>query len=149
MKAEGSEMKPVQVIMRIIEGEIALSRGRTTEAISLLQEAVSDVRSNSSSYFFIESESLADALERHGDLQKSVPALERASQQKAIAYENEGSTGQYWLKVQWRLAQFYRKLGRTEDAQKLEAELLKTLAYADPEHPLLLKLTQARTINNW
>lgn len=134
--------------MGIVEGEIALSRGRAMEAISLLQEAVPDVRWNSSSEFFTESVSLADALERQGELQKAVQVLEKASQQKTIAYENAGSTGAYWLRVQWRLAQLYRKLGRPEEAEKVEAELSKILAYADPEHPILLQLKQASTKSN-
>jgi serine/threonine protein kinase/predicted Zn-dependent protease len=134
-----------RVSRKILEGEIALSRGRTMEAISLLQEAVPDVRWNSSWIFFTESVSLADALERQGDLQKAVQVLEKASQEKAIAYENSGSTGAYWLKVEWRLAQLYRKLGRSEEAEKVEADLSKMLAYADPEHPILLQLKQAST----
>jgi DNA-binding winged helix-turn-helix (wHTH) protein/tetratricopeptide (TPR) repeat protein len=147
-KSEGSETELGQIMTKIVEGEIALFREQTTEAISLLQEAVPMVRYNSSFFSFIESESLADALERQGDQQKAVQVLERASQQKAIAYENDGSTGQYWLRVQWRLAQLYRKLGRVEDAEKIEAELSKMLAYADPEHPILLQLKQARAISN-
>ncbi len=107
-KSNDYETPTVQVLVRTVEGEIALSRGRTTDAISLLQEAVPDVRWNNSSYFFIESESLADALERHGDL----------------------------------------KLGRPEEAEKVEAQLSKMLAYADPEHPILLQLEQARTTSN-
>jgi hypothetical protein len=41
------------------------------------------------------------------------------------------------------------KLARIEDAQRLEAELSKILDYADPEHPILLQLKQARTTGNY
>jgi hypothetical protein len=44
-----------------------------------------------------------------------------------------------------RLAQVYPKLGRVDDAQKIENELSKTLVYADPEHPILRQL---RTIED-
>jgi DNA-binding winged helix-turn-helix (wHTH) protein/predicted Zn-dependent protease len=147
-KLPGSRSELIQILIRIAEGEIALSRGRTSEAISLLQDAVPAVRWNSSSAFFMESESLADALERQGDLQKAAQVLERASQQKAIAYENEGSTGHYWLRVQGRLAQLYRKLGRFEEAENAEAEHSKMLAYADHAHPMPLQMQQAGTIRN-
>jgi tetratricopeptide (TPR) repeat protein len=134
---------------RIVEGDIALSQGRTTEAISLLGEAIPALRWITTDDFFMASESLADALERQGDLHKAVQVLERASREKTIAYEDIGSTGQYWLRVQCRLLQVYRKLGRIEDAQRLEAELSKILAYADPGHPVLLQLKQARTTSNY
>jgi len=148
-KEPGPKDANVQIFMRIVRGEIALSRGRTAEAVSLLEESVSLVRWNSSSAFFIDSVSLADALERQGDLQKAVRALESASQAKPIAYDNIGSTGQYWLRVQWRLAQLYRKLGRVDEARKVEAELSKTLTYADQGHPLLRELNQARSTDNY
>jgi len=148
-KKQGSNALNRQTFMRIVEGEIALSRGHSAEAISLLQDAVPTIRWNDSSVFFLESVSLADALERQGDPQKSVKVLEQTSQQKAIAYEGTGSTGQYWLKGQWRLAQLYRKLGRVDEARKVEAELSKTLTYADQGHPLLRELNQARSTDNY
>jgi serine/threonine protein kinase/Tfp pilus assembly protein PilF len=147
-KEPASKDVNVQIFMRTVEGEIALSRGRTAEAVSLLEKSVPAVRWNSSTAFFIDSVSLAEALERQGDLQKAVQVLESASQAKPIAYDAIGSTGQYWLTVQWRLAQVYRKLGRIDDAQKIEAELSRMLAYADPEHPILLQLNQVRTTSN-
>ena len=129
-----------QVLLKTVEGEIASAQGRTTEAIAPLEEAVPLVRWNSSWHFFIGSGSLADAYERQGDLQKAIQVLEVASQAKSIAYENAGSTGHLWLKVQWRLSQLYRKLGHNQEAERVEAELLKILAYADEDHPILLQL---------
>jgi hypothetical protein len=137
-----------RAIVNILAGEIALSRGQTTEAISLLQGDLLASRWIYSPAFFMASESLADAFERQGDLQKSLLTLEDAAREKAIAYEGGGSIGYYWLRVQWRLAQLYRKMGRLEEAEKVEAELSKMLAYADPEHPILLQLKQVRTISN-
>ena len=148
MKLPGSDTELGHIGRRILEGELALSRGQTNEAITLLQESVPAVRYNSSWLFFIESESLADALVRQGDPQKALQVLERASQQKAIAYEDSGSTGQYWLRIEWRLAQLYRKLGRLADAERMEVELSKMLAYADAEHPILRQMKQAGTTNN-
>jgi hypothetical protein len=44
------------------------------------------------------------------------------------------------MTVEWQQAQLYRKLGRLSDAQRIEAELLKRLDHADPDHPLLVRL---------
>ena len=143
-RSAGAIIESDRIFMRVVEGEIALSLGRRTEAISLLEEAVPATRWNSSATFFTESVSLAEALERQGDLQKAVEVFERASRQKGIAYENSGSTGRYWLKLQSRLAQLYRKLGRDPEAEKVEAELSKILAYADKEHPILLQMNSQR-----
>src|SRR5205085_3532218 len=97
-KSAGSDTKPVQDVMRIVEAEIALSRGQTTEAISLLQEALPAVRWNSGAIFFMVSLSLADAFERQGDLQKSIQVLERASEASAITNQPNGSRRQCWLR---------------------------------------------------
>ncbi len=40
---------------------------------------------------------------------------------------------------------FYRKTGRLQDAQAAEAELLKLLAAADADHPILLQIKQAQS----
>ena len=49
------------------------------------------------------------------------------------------------MRIEWRRAELYRKIGRDEEAREIEAELLKLLAYADPDHPILrqLRATQA------
>jgi GH15 family glucan-1,4-alpha-glucosidase len=48
--------------------------------------------------------------------------------------------GALWMRCKLQLAGVYRKMGRTSDAAKLERELRKLLAYADPDHPILLAL---------
>ena len=50
------------------------------------------------------------------------------------------------MRVQMELAQLYRKVGREEEAQKIEAELLKLLAYADPDHPMLVELKGSQEV---
>ena len=46
----------------------------------------------------------------------------------------------FWLMMKSRLAQLYRKMGRVEDADKIEAELLSLLRCADLDHPILVQL---------
>jgi len=51
--------------------------------------------------------------------------------------------GSLCLRVRFLLAQLYRKVGRGQEAQEIEADLLKLLAYADPDHPILRQLKWA------
>ena len=44
------------------------------------------------------------------------------------------------MRVQWRLAQLYRELGREAEAQAIEGELRELLAYADPDYWLVREL---------
>jgi hypothetical protein len=52
----------------------------------------------------------------------------------------------YWMRTRLQLAQIYREMGRNQDAQKVEAELRKLLAYADPNHPILVELNRTKAI---
>ncbi len=64
--------------------------------------------------------------------------LEEASSNKTFLVRSGAAP--LWFRIQWRLAEVYRKLGRDEDARRIEEELLKLLAYADPDHPILVQL---------
>ncbi len=50
------------------------------------------------------------------------------------------------MKTQLRLAQLYRKVGRHPEADEIEAELLRLLAYADPDHPMLVELKGSQEV---
>ena len=45
-----------------------------------------------------------------------------------------------WPQCRLRLARMLRKLGRAEQAVKVEAEIRHFLAAADPDHPVLARL---------
>lgn len=57
-----------------------------------------------------------------------------------VADTVDNLAGPYWLGTEQRLARDYRKLGRLRLAQAVEADLLKLLAYADVDHPILLEI---------
>jgi hypothetical protein len=44
------------------------------------------------------------------------------------------------MRVQKKLADLYRDVGRIEDARRVEEDLLARLAAADADHPLLIEL---------
>jgi len=45
-----------------------------------------------------------------------------------------------WMRVEWRRAELYRKVGRTSEAQEVENKLRRLLVFADSDHSILLKL---------
>lgn len=49
-----------------------------------------------------------------------------------------------WLNMKSPLAQLYREMGRAEDANKIETELRRLLAYADEDHPILVRSDECR-----
>jgi len=127
-------------------GALALARGQTTEGISLLEEGLQDMAYPGANLVFLVSESLAEAYESQGDLQKALQVLEKAAQEKAGTYQWSGPQGFYWIRVQWQLAQLYHKVGREGEAERIEAELLRYLAFADADHPILLQLKESQEL---
>ncbi len=127
--------------VKVAQGALALARGQP-EAIALLEEGVESARLLGHSVFFLASASLARAWEQQGDLERALQVLEAASEEKARAYLVQST----WIRIRWRLAQLYRKLGREAEAQEIEAELRELLAYADPDIPILLQLKAAQNV---
>lgn len=92
--------------------------------------------------FYAASESLAAAYEQQNDLPASLRALEEGCREEEAGNVAGTVARVFWLRIKSRLAQLYRKLGRVEDAKRVEAELLRLLAYADTDHPILRQLKE-------
>jgi hypothetical protein len=122
----------------VSQGELALGKGQTAQAILLLHQGTRSLQSGETTFLYAGSESLAVAYERRGDFLSSLRVLEER------ARDDEKTIGSpariLWLRIKVRLTQLYRKLNRVEDAQRVEAELLRLLAYADADHPILRQL---------
>ncbi len=136
--------------MRMLEE--ALSSFRSTEMLEQLVEAAGDTRNreaivmeaqkDSAAAYFMGSEVLAEAWRAQGDLGKAAQVLEGAADKKVLLLADQSSplTGALWVRVQGQLAQLYREMGRDEDARKIEEKLRRSLALADPDHPILRQL---------
>lgn len=125
---------------KTIEGDLALAQGQPAKVLPLLQEGVASLRNSGSITFFLGSESLANAAELSGNLPLAIETLEEASNEKSSAGLLMGWA---WMRDEWRLAQLYRKMGRKADAEKIETRLLKLLACADSDYPILAKLNHS------
>jgi serine/threonine protein kinase len=129
----------VEGVRQVMEGEIALAQGQRERAVSLLETGVNSLRTEG--YFALGWDSLADAYEQAGDSVNLLRVLEQWTREI-------GSTDSLRLpdgpKMKFRLAQLYRKMGRVEDANKIETELFSLLRYADPDHPILVQLRRGQ-----
>ena len=130
--------------LQIMRGEVALARGEVDGGIAELEEGTRLVAEERYGPTFLGSESLAGALMEKGDLAHAIQILERASAKRSTAAFE--SSGAFWLRNQLQLARLYREVGRAEDAQKIEKELLDLLALADSDHPILRELKRRGSI---
>lgn len=137
-RSEASTHPFVSTTTLLVEGEYALAQGHSTEAISLLRQAADWNRQIGSPWYFAAAESLANALERHAESDKALRVLEQASRDRFRNFPVDYCPyGIFWIRIQARLAQLYHQTGRPEDARKIEDQLGKLLAYADPDYPIL------------
>ena len=121
----------------IVLGEIALAEGSIDEAILRFEEAarLRDKRFDWEGSL-LGAESFAAALKRKGQTERAIEVLEQAQGE----FRPFDTGGPYWGKNRLDLARLYRSVGRVEEARAIEADLLKRLAVADPDHPVLLDL---------
>lgn len=82
------------------------------------------------------------AFEKQDNLAEAIRVLERGSEEKQDPIDKLDNIdhGPFRLRIRFRLAKLYRKLGRVEDAQRIECDLLKQLSCADVKHPILRQL---------
>jgi tetratricopeptide (TPR) repeat protein len=120
-------------------GDLALGRGDVDTATVRLGGAWPGMTAGNT-VTLMAAEAYAEALERQGRLEKAIEVLEDATRDKVRLYQAMRSSIPNWLRVRARLAADYRASGRPADADKVEAELLRLLALADPDFVLLKQL---------
>jgi predicted Zn-dependent protease len=117
-------------------GELDLASGRTQQGIQQLQNAVKLYRLANDPHRYMAGIALARALDRRGDTSGAIEILQPMV---------EPSSGeQDHLKLDSQLARLYRKMGRAEEAERLEARVENQLAYADADEELLTELQYHR-----
>ena len=142
--------KEPETVIKVLQGHIALARGHVEQAISLLQPQIdSQERENATGRIILRLsswDSLARAYEQRGDTANLLRTLEAATRENPQEQHLVQPTPiGFWQRMALHLAQQYRKMGRTGDAEKLEAQLLRLLTYADEDHPILVQLRRAQS----
>lgn len=85
---------------------------------------------------------LAEALEAIGNVSEAIDTLEEVVGDRVEAIA--GNTPNLWLRANAHLARLYHKSGHADKARAIEAHLMKLLAAADADHPLVVELGRRR-----
>ncbi len=94
--------------------------------------------------FFVASESLASAWQGLGNEPRALRVLEEAAH-RTLPNRNDLLAGAFGrFRVQARLASEYRKLGRIDEAEAIEDEVLDMLKYADADHPIVRQIRESK-----
>jgi tetratricopeptide (TPR) repeat protein len=110
---------------------IAMAEGQPDRAIALLKSVRLEPRQTLPYY------TLADAYAEIGDVPEAIRLLESA----ATVPLRRLQTAHHWLELQDRLARRYRQVGRTADADRVDATLRIRLTFADSNHPIKRRLS--------
>jgi tetratricopeptide (TPR) repeat protein len=115
------------------------------DAVELLQESIREASPNEEWVRLEAQYWLADLLDGQGDRAAAIRTLQpTASLRPNFLFLN--NLGFHWMRTQARLAVLYRQAGREADAQRLEKQLRRRLAHADPEHVIVRGLRETATV---
>lgn len=118
-------------------GLLAAQDGDIHAALAALQNDTVGNHAPGNPQTFMELDTMADLLERQGDLPAAAAVLKRSDGLRATAYPNSGSRGFFWLQLRKHLVTIERKLGHPERAEEIVSELRRLLAVADSDFDLL------------
>lgn len=133
------DLAPFSVRIEMARGVLKLSQGNTAEGIAMLESTLPLLQERN---YINASEILAEAYSLQGDLVEAIQLLEKASRKTFVL------SPPLWLRNQAQLVQLYREMGRDEDGRKIENELRKRLALADPDHPILRQLDRTEDLTS-
>jgi ATP/maltotriose-dependent transcriptional regulator MalT len=128
---------------------LEFARGRPDVAVALLEQALPVIRkgppvvlSAGGSQGQYAAVKLAAALEAVGNLTEAISTLEQAVEDRVGV--TIGNSPNRWLRTRAQLARLYRKNGHDDKARTVESHLLKLLAAAESDHPLVVELRGRR-----
>jgi tetratricopeptide (TPR) repeat protein len=143
--AREKNRESVRGFVEALEGELALARGKRSEAIRLLKICCDPGVDGPGPYWVYGRESLASALDSEGRSEEAIRVLEQACRGTTpwgMSNWNLDGPGLYAIRAQ--LARIYRRVGRETDARKLEEELSNLLSQADADEVTLVALKKSR-----
>jgi tetratricopeptide (TPR) repeat protein len=140
---------PVSAAMaKAAQGEMELARRRVSEATTLLEEAMGELRRwGAKSDFFLAAEALAARWESAGETERALQILARASQERPrLYYYRDGMTAAaFWMRVEIKRIELLRRLGRAQEARAAAADLQNLLAHADSDYFAVRRLKETES----
>jgi hypothetical protein len=140
MRTHGSNFR------MLLDAELAFAQGHVVRGVGLLEKLLREdapteswIRTRGSLIF-------SDFLTTRGETQRAARILERASRGRRHLFEDLVPEH---LHLRERLAQLNRELGRTSDAETIEADLRQLLAVAQPDYPMKLRLERVSGHGNF
>ena len=130
-----------------LNGDLALARGNVDAAVELLRPVIDNPpRAAAGSQLFCRgAEALAAAHLRNADVENAAGVLRAALAARRPSAAGSLTGHYFWMRLQLRLAELDRSLGREAEARALEEELARLLAVADPDFPPLVRLRKLRS----
>jgi tetratricopeptide (TPR) repeat protein len=142
--AREKKRESIAGFVEVVQGELALARGKIPDAVRLLRVCC-NARWGPGPSYYLGMESLASALDKGGDAEEAIRVLEEKSRWKPGSNRsNQNIDAHAWLRIRALHAKLYRKVGREDDARKIEEDLLKLLSQADLDHAVLVALSKSR-----
>jgi serine/threonine protein kinase/tetratricopeptide (TPR) repeat protein len=130
-----------------IRAEVVAARTTPSEStVTMLERVVEELQVpwfTGRYYFHVET--LSSLLLARGDTAGALRILEAASGTRDRVHKDPTHVGYLWMRVQVRLAELYRDLGRLDDAERIESDLLRLLEHADPDFAILRELDARRS----
>jgi tetratricopeptide (TPR) repeat protein len=122
-------------------GALELARGRPAAAVALIrQQMPAAIRRVEPLIRQPAAMTVAGALEAIGNVSEAIDTLEEVVGDRVDAIT--GNSVNLWVRASAHLARLYRKSGQEDEARAIEARLLKLLAAADADHPLVAELAR-------
>jgi len=142
-RATLAERTPSGPSAAAIQGELAFQAGDMDQAIELLTLAVRHPYGQPP--YFLAAETLANALVHRGKLVDAIEVVETVVPERSHAYDPAYGgtfTGYAWLRVRLLQAELYARAGRLAESRQVASHIVKLLAVADPDSPILKRAGQ-------
>lgn len=118
-------------IVEVTRGLVAARRGDRGRAAAALRRGIELLRFTGEPEYFFAVEALADRWAADGDTDRAVQWLVDASTQRTHTYGAAYWTAAYWIRLNARLADLYRRQHRLADAERISTALRVLLRDAD------------------
>jgi len=122
----------------VIKSALQLTKGTDPRDVTAAIQLARRRYNTGSAAYFRACEAEANALLLVGDLGRTASVLEEATEPRSKTFlSGTLFPGLFWLRDRALLARVYRQMGRLDDAGRIDAEIAKLLAYADPDFRIL------------